>query len=67
MGLRKLKRSIAKADMKKAGIIQPNKSSYKSIDQNGNPGKQHTSSFFAAHWRDRVEHKEDKNADNQDH
>ena len=62
MGLRKLKRNIAKTQMKNAGISQPNKARYKTIDGKGNPVTCHTSSFFSTHWRDKVENKEGKNA-----
>ena len=53
MGLRKFKRDVAKAKMKKAGIIQPTKTKYKNVDDNGNAVIQIRKSFFAAHWRDK--------------
>ena len=50
--LRKLKRSVAKAKMEKAGISQPNKSVFNSIDRNWRPIKQKRPSFFSQHWRE---------------
>ena len=53
MGLRKFKRDVAKAKMKKVGIVQPTKTKYKNVDDSGNAVIQIRKSFFAAHWRDK--------------
>lgn len=49
--MRKLKRSVAKYNMKKAGIQHPNKH-YMGVGKSGMPEK--LPSFFQTHWRDFV-------------
>ena len=53
MGIRKYKRDMAKAKMKQAGIVQPTKTRYKNVDDNGNAVTQVRKSFFATHWKDK--------------
>lgn len=50
--LRKAKRDMAKAKMKQAGIIQPNKSKYRQVDDTGKPITAVRKSFFSSHWRE---------------
>ena len=52
MGLRKVRRNVAKAKMKTANIKQPNKTKHKNIDDKGNPIIQTHKSFFSMHWRE---------------
>lgn len=54
--LRKLKRQVAKADMEKAGIVQPNKTIFDHMDYDGKPMKVRRPSFFSQHWRDKSKH-----------
>lgn len=50
--LRKLKRSVAKHQMEKAGVSQPNKTKFNYMDYDGKPTTVKRRSFFANHWRD---------------
>lgn len=52
MGLRKMQRKMVQAQMKQAGIVQPNRTHYKHIDAKGNPTTVTRKSFFSMHWRD---------------
>ena len=52
MGLRNLKRNVAKNKMKQGGIVQPTKHNYKHVDDNGNAIKVKRPSFFSQHWRE---------------
>ncbi len=51
-GLRKLKRKVAHEQMKQAGVVQPNRTRYKHIDNSGQPTTVVRKSFFASHWKD---------------
>lgn len=52
MGLRQLKRQIAKNVMHKVGISQPNKKQYDYIDDSGKFTTKVRDSFFSTHWKD---------------
>jgi len=52
MGLRNLKRKVAKNKMKQAGIVQPTKHNYKQVDDSGNATRVQRPSFFSQHWRE---------------
>ena len=51
--LRKLKRSVAKHKMEQLGIVQPNKTKYEYMDDDGKPTTVKRKSFFSMHWRDK--------------
>ena len=53
MSIRKLQRKVAKAQMAKAGVEQPNKTIFKRVDDKGNATRVKRPSFFSQHWRDK--------------